>query len=60
MEDIKEIEKTENNKKLNEYKPKKKKIKRRLFLEIYNFSLLRKIVVNYLRFHHVDEIGYKL
>ena len=26
MEDIKEIEKTENNKKLNEYKPKKKKI----------------------------------
>ena len=26
MEDIKDIEKTENDKKLNEYKPKKKKI----------------------------------
>ena len=56
MEDIKEIEKTENNKKLNEYKPKKKKINIiMIIIDIIIILLVGYFVIGYLNFINIKD-----
>ena len=56
MEDIKEIEKTENNKKLNEYKPKKKKINIIIIIiDIIIILLVGYFVIGYLNFINIKD-----
>lgn len=56
MEDIKDIEKTENDKKLNEYKPKKKKINIiMIIIDILIILLVGYFVIGYLNFSKIKD-----
>lgn len=56
MEDIKDIEKTENDKKLNEYKPKKKKINIiMIIIDILIILLVGYFVIGYLNFTKIKD-----
>lgn len=56
MENVKDIEKTENNKELHEYKPKRKKINIiMIIVDIFIILLVGYFVIGYLNFSKIKD-----